>query len=84
MCNMLIDQGRYIGTEPLGSVCYNEATWETAEGYLVCDRCREMIKANSDRVSFPLRPFGVEQQKVAINKFIKSLESLPKIKDPKY
>lgn len=41
-CDALLDQGRYIGPDPVGHKCSRPATWELYDGHgpLFCDHCR--------------------------------------------
>lgn len=59
VCEAMIDQRRYIGTDPVGYKCGNVASGEVAfEGrndlkpVRVCDRCRAMLESEPERVTF--------------------------------
>lgn len=51
-CDMLVDQGRSIGSDPVGYKCYSPAEWE-AQDYLFCDSCRRMLATEPHRLTFP-------------------------------
>jgi len=54
-CEAHIDQGRYIGDDPVGCKCSQDATYEWAhEGYSVaiCNDCRKKIFSSPERISF--------------------------------
>jgi len=57
MCDGYIDQGRFIGDDPVGCKCSAPATRETEDGYDVCDWCA----SNPERVTFdPRQQHGTE------------------------
>lgn len=51
-CQMLIDQNRYIGKDPVGHACSNPMAYEY-QGYRVCESCKEMILKEPMRITFP-------------------------------
>lgn len=51
-CDMLIDQNTYIGDDPIGHACMNDATYTDGE-YMICEHCLKMLKDAPERVSFP-------------------------------
>lgn len=64
-CDCLIDQDRYIGSDPVGYACTKPATYENQENWaLFCDEHAEMWRTNPDRITLPGLPFqGFENQK---------------------
>lgn len=60
-CEMLIDQGRYIGSDPVGHACHNVGT-HTFNGYVVCLDCVDKIKNEPERITFPSMPLGINGQ----------------------
>lgn len=54
-CDMLIDQDRHIGSDPVGHVCYNRATRILGNQYYICDSCVELLSEGSDRITIPER-----------------------------
>ena len=63
-CEMLIDQNRYIGDDPVGHACYNAAEFEMGnDGPLICSKCVEMLKTQPDRITFPKIIWGARVQK---------------------
>lgn len=71
LCNMLIDQNRYIDGDPVGYSCTGKAKYETADGYLICESCKEMMAdpKQASRMTFPSQPFTADQQ----TEFIKNM-----------
>ncbi len=54
-CEALIDQGRRIGSDPVGYRCSRDAAWVTTyDGVIrhVCQACHEMQLTEPDRVTF--------------------------------
>ena len=41
-CDLLVDQKRFVGKDPVGYRCTNAAKWEL-EGLRFCDKCRTML-----------------------------------------
>lgn len=72
-CEGLIDQGRYIGDDPVGSACCQDATKETPSGYLLCDRCTELLVSGSPRLTFLGGPHGIEYQQEIVSKYVREL-----------
>lgn len=60
LCEMLIDQNRYIGPDPVGHRCMNRAEFEDAQGYLYCSLCKDII--GSGRLTLPIGPHGKDHQ----------------------
>lgn len=58
-CDMLIDQNLYIGDDPVGHVCLNDAEYQ-AHGYFFCQECRDMLWEGTERIRFP--PVGSVQR----------------------
>lgn len=77
-CNMLIDQNRYIGEDPVGYKCSRAARWES-DGYLVCDICREMFATEPERITVPLTPYTKEQQEAYIKQMLETFQAKPKV-----
>lgn len=48
-----MDQNRYIGEDPVGHKCQNDADFETVMGVLLCRDCYVHFMNNSGRVTFP-------------------------------
>ena len=70
-CDSFIDQGLYIGEDPIGHSCSNDATKELDE-ILLCDSCVEILKDNPERLSFYPGMTGKKRQIETLNKFIGS------------
>jgi hypothetical protein len=69
---MLIDQNRYIGDDPIGHHCMNDAAWE-GYGYLFCKECAEMLTKEPERITFP--PIGgKENQERILNGILTELK----------
>lgn len=51
LCDILIDQGKYIGNDPVGFACTNEAKYEINSIH-ICERCFDLIKLEPSRVTF--------------------------------
>lgn len=51
-CDMLIDQNKYIGSDPVGHCCFNEAVYQDSE-YFACAECLEHIKAGDGKITIP-------------------------------
>ena len=60
-CDMLIDQNRYIGSDPIGHACSNKAT-HTDGTYNVCESCLRMFKDEPERITIPFKKPGSHQQ----------------------
>jgi hypothetical protein len=54
-CSMLIDQGKFIGNDPIGHSCFNRATL-TDGLYFYCGDCAERIRIGDKSLTFPLVP----------------------------
>jgi len=54
-CEMLIDQNHFIGNDPIGHCCYNDADYRVGE-YHICKDCLELLKEGSLKITVP--PFG--------------------------
>lgn len=52
-CEALLDQGHYIGDDPIGSACANDADF-VYNGVAVCGHCKILIEQEPRRVSFPM------------------------------
>ncbi len=50
-CEALLDQGRYIGDDPIGHSCCNDSVYEFA-GHVVCIECKLILEQEPERVSF--------------------------------
>lgn len=65
-CDMLVDQGRYIGEDPVGHACSNDAVYEASEGGpLLCESCRDLLFSEPFRLTL-VAPFGKEYQRRVI------------------
>jgi hypothetical protein len=56
-CAALLDQDRYIGDDPVGHACYNQASetvWIGGVGWRVCSSCAALVRSGSNRVTLPL------------------------------
>ena len=47
-CSALIDQGRYIGEDPVGHACYHKAIKEL-NGELICSTCETWLNSSKGR-----------------------------------
>ena len=74
-CEMLIDQNRYIGDDPIGHCCNNDAEFETKEGYLMCPSCVNLSVTEPERLSYP-SVFGRKYQDKIFKKALKDLEEI--------
>jgi hypothetical protein len=55
-CAGLIDQGRYVGGDPVGHACHDDAEetfWEGGLGWLLCASCAALARADSPRLTLP-------------------------------
>ena len=55
MCDVFVDQGRYIGDDPVGHKCTNRATKQfnvNGQEMHICDECLVMWQSNPKRLSF--------------------------------
>lgn len=57
-CECLIDQDRYIGSDPVGYKCMNTAVWVIGgAGILIgkkfCDDCKKIREETPERITFP-------------------------------
>lgn len=59
-CMMLVDQGRYIGNDPVGYSCSNLAKFKDLQGNLWCPDCREIFMVQPGRITMP-DPKGAER-----------------------
>ena len=73
-CDMLIDQNRYIGEDPVGHACYNKADYEDQDGYLICQECVNMRETQPGRISRSVFAFGKEYQKKMIDSVVAGLK----------
>lgn len=66
VCECLIDQYRYIGSDPVGHACGNEASHETVDAhgrkFCICSTCAFMMIDQPERIQTPLIPNGIEGQ----------------------
>jgi len=53
ICDMLIDQDRYIGSDPVGHYCGNPASHVLCGSHFICDSCAELLQSNPSRVTIP-------------------------------
>ncbi len=61
---MLVDQHRYIGTDPVGFKCGNAAETELEPGGpLICPTCQHLLMVEPHRVTMPYITLGVEGQR---------------------
>lgn len=73
VCDGLVDQGRYIGDDPVGYKCSRKAMWFDERGRLWCAYCYE----NPDRVQF-IPPWGIDTQDTMIRLAVRSVAVFPK------
>lgn len=52
LCDARIDQGRYIGEDPIGYGCSNQAKYEIG-GLHLCEECKTMLKDEPERITLP-------------------------------
>ena len=64
ICDALVDQNKYIGDDPVGHACFNEAKYETAwidgEPILLCEECSQILLTDLARLTF-LTPYTGSQ-----------------------
>lgn len=53
ICDMLVDQDRYIGKDPVGYKCSNVASYELSIGLLICDSCFDLLRNTPHRINMP-------------------------------
>ncbi len=53
ICDMLIDQDRYIGSDPVGHYCGNPTSHVLCGSHFICDSCVELLQSNPSRVTIP-------------------------------
>jgi len=70
-CDLLIDQSKYIGLDPIGYSCFNNAEYEHNSGLLICERCMEILAISPERITFPIS-FGITYQTKILNNCINS------------
>ena len=59
-CDCLVDQGRYIGEDPVGYACFNLTEGrKTDEGLDICEWCYQ----HPERITFYPVPYRERQQK---------------------
>ena len=51
-CDMLLDQNRYVGGDPVGHCCFNDAALSDDE-YFMCHECAESLRNKEGRVTIP-------------------------------
>lgn len=73
-CEMLLDQNRFVGNDPVGHACMKEATWETPEGFLVCDNCKRLLTTQPEQLTFPPFPIGKSGQQKIIQNALEDLQ----------
>ena len=56
-CRAMIDQGRRIGSDPVGHGCIM-AAYSMHKGFPLCEHHTVMIQQEPERVSFPTYPTG--------------------------
>lgn len=72
-CDLLIDQGRKIGDDPIGYKCSQDAAYELG-GYLVCEECKNIVMENPERLTYPpVECSGKDYQNAIISRTIKGL-----------
>lgn len=54
MCDMLIDQNKYIGDDPIGHACFNQAMFTMEDTHFVCVDCANKLKNGGGNVSIPV------------------------------
>ena len=52
-CDMLIDQNRYIDSDPIGHCCGLPATHIVDKTHFICERCAALLRDGSDRITIP-------------------------------
>lgn len=81
-CEMLLDQGRFIGGDPVGRKCQNQATHELKmSGHLICESCSKLLEEEPERVTIPPIAYGREGQKRLAEHILASM--LGKIREAK-
>jgi len=53
MCDMLVDQNRYIGNDPVGYKCLNRADYEIGD-YFICENCWKKYIHEPHRITLGL------------------------------
>lgn len=82
ICECLVDQNRYIGSDPIGYKCSRPAAHEMECGdgrkFLICAECFQMTLTEPDRIDFHSLPLGSEgQQKLIAQIIAQHRERLP-------
>lgn len=62
MCEMLVDQGRRVGGDPVGYKCSRPPTGFLESGALICAECSRLLETAPGRITFPRHPLGVGGQ----------------------
>lgn len=70
MCEMLVDQNRYVGDDPVGYRCTQAAAYEAPAGFLLCEGCKEKLDREPHRITLPRPPFGKAYQEELAKKAV--------------
>jgi hypothetical protein len=76
LCEVLLDQGRYIGDDPVGYACRQPAKWEYTLmpplSYLLCDSCKNILEEDSfsPRITWPPFPKTMGQREDQMNELM--------------
>lgn len=70
-CDILVDQHRYIGEDPVGYSCSGDVVKEDDNGRLWCQRCLDMLfGGEAHRLTIPNKqPYGKAAQDRVIKNF---------------
>jgi hypothetical protein len=49
-CDCLLDQNHYIGDDPIGHACFNDAVYQT-KTHFFCDDCKQLFMEGSERIT---------------------------------
>lgn len=78
-CDALLDQNRYIGDDPVGHACSNDAAYETSwidgASILICESCKEILLSDLKRLTFYTPYTGSKYQEEMVKRFIKDFNT---------
>lgn len=81
LCDAYIDQGRYIGEDPVGYKCMNPARFEVeTDKRLICQSCAILTELEPLRLTFK-EPWGREYQSKIFKTALEALHPISPIKD---
>lgn len=66
VCDAFVDQGRFIGSDPVGFKCHMDAVYESENGILLCQEHEILFKQGSHRLTF-VSPWGRTRQDGILN-----------------